>query len=948
MKAPASRPRIAFSPVRQLALGLLLLASLFPGAALAGKELDNWRREAAEARQLAENDAPQANREANRLQAAMPADAKPADQALILNLRARTELYLTQAETAAADAEKALAIARANGDKIGQAEANLNIVLLTLRQGRIAAMGEAAAAALAHLEGARRPDLLGEAMLHTAMVYLRNGQLESSITLSMQAMDMAQRSGDPLFLTYAFQSMAISMEQSGRTEKALEHYNRMRDQARIAGSRILEAHAAKGMAMIANAQGQHRVAESGVREALALFRATGTPLNVGHALFSLAEVQQAQNRREEALATLNEVMNIYERNPNKIGLWWTLNTRSADHLSLGHIAAATADAERAYALAKEIDAALYLAGSTRQLAALAAARGDHQRAYALSMDAADITAQGKKKQAGEQIDKLAERYQSEAKQRQIEELTRQAQRQALEQRWLWTILAATLLLLAVSGAFLLNLRRINHLLAELNARVQRSSRKLKATLDALPDLLFEIGLDGRIHDYHSPRLDLLAAPPEHLIGRTMAELLPPEVEQICMAALCEANDKGTSTGKQYSLLLPRGTTCFELSVARKPDAADREPHFIVLSRDITERKAMEEALRASERKYRTLAENLPDYVARYDGEGRKTYFNTAVAKLLGPDAESHLGKTVEEGIAENKLRICKTYWNELRRVIASGESGEIEIKVNAPGGEQQTHSIRFVAERDEAGNIAGVLAVGRDITRIVETERQLEELSRQLRELAARRESAREEERRHIAREIHDDLGQQLTALRLKVNLLNLQFGGFTPPLRESTASLLGMVDQTIQVARNVSTSLRPSTLDMGIVPALEWLAGEFQRNSGIRCEMRASLPDLALGEEQSIILFRIAQESLTNVARHAAASQVRITLDAADGELVLEIADDGVGFDPKAHRVQKFGLVGIRERVLAVGGATEIASEPGNGTRVRVNIPRRRKGDTP
>lgn len=928
---------------RQLAAGLLALAAAVAGTASAGDDPERWRQEVAAVRRLAENDAPRAFREANRLQAALPLDATPADRALVLNLRSRAELYLALTGPAAADAENALAIARANGDKVGQAEADLNIALIALNQGRIAAIGEAAASALTVLDGVGRPDLLGEAMLHTAMVYLRNGQPESSVTLAMQALDMAQRSGAPLALAYALQGIGIAMEQSGRSEKAGEYYSRMQGQARAAGSKRLEAHATLGVAMVAGARGQYRAAESGTREAVAMFRAIGTPFNVGHALFSLADILRKLDRRQEALAILDEVVEIYERNPNKIGLWWTLNTRSADHLALGQTAPATTDAERAYALAKDIGAPLYLANSARQLAALAAAKGDYRRAYAFSRDAAETTALGDKKRAGEQIDRLTERYQSEARQRQIEELTRQAQRHALEQRWLWTVLAASVLLLAVTGGFLLRLRRSNRLLATLNTQVLRSQRQLKATLDAVPDLLLEIGLDGRFCDYHAPpRTKLVAPSAPDVIGKTVAKVLPPEAAEILMAALRDANEAGISTGRQIALEIQSRTFWFELSVARKPVDPGQEPRFIVLSRDITERKEGELKLHASEEAFRTLAENSPDIIIRYDLDCRRTYVNPAYERETGFSAGTVLMTTPSAVWGEKNSMSAAEYEALLRRVMETGEDAEITISwARATDGKIVHHALHMVAERAPDSRIKGTLAIGRNITTLLEAERRLQDSRTLLRDLAARRETAREEERRRIAREIHDELGQQLTALRLKVNLLNLQFGETQPALRDATGALLGMVDKTIQVARNVSTSLRPAVLDMGIGPALDWLAAEFTRHTGIPCELDALSTENRLSEERAVVLFRIAQESLTNAARYAHAKHVRIALDIDAGDYVLAITDDGIGFDPAGpHKQKSFGLVGMRERALAVGGEASILSEPGWGTTVRVRVP--------
>jgi len=253
-----------------------------------------------------------------------------------------------------------------------------------------------------------------------------------------------------------------------------------------------------------------------------------------------------------------------------------------------------------------------------------------------------------------------------------------------------------------------------------------------------------------------------------------------------------------------------------------------------------------------------------------------------------------------------------------------------------------------VPERGADGQVQSILTVGCDITALVEAERRLEDSQAQLRELAMHLEAAREEERSRIARELHDEMGQQLAGLRLGVNLLGLDFGKDEPRLSQRCAKLRDLVDKTIQIARDVSSSLRPAALDMGIVPALEWLTMEFSRNTGIPCGLMAGQGDIHVGEDQAVAIFRIAQESLTNAARHASAERVDIMFLCEEETLGLEIKDNGVGFDTDGPRKEKsFGLVGIRERALAVGGSVTISSSPDTGTAVLVRIPKGQARDS-
>src|SRR6266853_641260 len=210
-----------------------------------------------------------------------------------------------------------------------------------------------------------------------------------------------------------------------------------------------------------------------------------------------------------------------------------------------------------------------------------------------------------------------------------------------------------------------------------------------------------------------------------------------------------------------------------------------------------------------------------------------------------------------------------------------------------------------------------------------------------LRELSAHHDSVREEERAHVAREIHDELGQALTALKMDLSALGMKFGEGNPEIKARAQGLRDMVDHTIQVVRNVATALRPATLDFGILAAVESLVEEFQKRSGIRCALKVLGNEAQLAEDKSIMMFRIVQESLTNISRHAAAKNVEITVGLDATHFQLEVKDDGCGFDVEAAgRRKTFGLLGIRERVIMLHGELSIRSSPGAGTELSVSIP--------
>jgi PAS domain S-box-containing protein len=931
------RPRLLPSIV----LGLGLAAGLV-GIAQADGHLDAWRSEADSIKLLILNDVPQAKVETLRLQAALPADAEPADRIRILNLLARCEAYLAETEAAAKRLDEAHALARRHGDKIGQVEANLTIMLNAVSEGRLDKMRQASAETLPLLDGIDRPALLAEAMQRTTMLYFRHNQLAAALTISLQNEDIARRSGDPLAQTWAHHGLAIAYDQSGAHEKSREHFRQTLEFARAAGSRNHEAFALNGLALSSANMGETQEAEKFSREAIELIRATGMPFALNHFRYGLATILRKQGRLPETIATLDEVAAGYRRHPNRVGLWWTLNTRAGDLLAQGKLDAAERDAVEAQAIGRAVDFPIYIAESGKRLAAIAAARGDYRSAHAHRAQADDAAKKAENQKASEITLATAERFQTEARQREIDQLTRRNEQQAAKERWLWTVFAASLALLALSAFFLLHQRRSNQQLAMLNLQLRQSGNKLQATLDAIPDLLFEVGLDGRYYDYHSPRTDLLVVPATEFLGRTVAEMLPHQAAESCLEALSEAHETGASMGRKIFLELPDGPRWFELSVARKNTVAGREPRFIVLSRDITERQCIESALVASEQEFRTLAENTPDNICRYDLQGRMSYVNPRKEAMAGMAAEQLLGKTVPEAFPDGEKTDC--YQQRLQSVIATGEENEIEIELPDRSRGIRHHHIRFVAERDAECQIVGVLAIGRDITELREKERQIEESRDLLRELAEYRDSAREEERKRIAREIHDELGQLLTAQRLDIATLKFQFGMDNPALGERCRHLLEVTDQTIRSVRSIASALRPAALDMGITLALEWLADEFGKRTGVDCRLHLGQVDMELDEDLAVAVFRIVQESLTNVARYAEARQVDISLENCDDRYHLSIRDNGRGFDPEGKRPRSFGLLGIRERALMLSGEANIISAPGRGTCVEVTIPDNRK----
>ncbi len=424
-----------------------------------------------------------------------------------------------------------------------------------------------------------------------------------------------------------------------------------------------------------------------------------------------------------------------------------------------------------------------------------------------------------------------------------------------------------------------------------------------------------------------------------LIGRSDFELLPEQAGRL------RADDRAvmdTATPKldyEESVKTHEGRTAC-LRTCKVPLLDQNGNVFGVLGVyvDVTEQKRMTKQLQASELEFRTLAENSPNIILRYDLDCRLIYANSAYERETGIPADEAMYLT-PENYWQATMPVAE-YKRRLRKVTETGEPAEILLEWERDDARMTSYAFDVVPERSAGGEVEGLLAIGHNVTALREAEQRLEDSYEQLRELTTRREEAREEERKRVARDIHDELGQLLTALRMDVSLLRIRFGQDNPELAGQVQNIMERVDSTIQVVRNVAAKLRPAVLDMGIVSALEWQAGEFARRSGVRCSLDIGEDQIFLDEERATALFRIVQESLTNVARHAQAENVGISLRREGDDYLLEVRDDGRGFEPAVLKKKTFGVMGMRERVLVLEGDMEIDSSPGGGTRIAVRIP--------
>ena len=626
------------------------LAWLVAAGAHAGP-LEDWRAEAGRVRLLAENNVRQAYAEAQRLNQALPADATPADRARALNVLARAETYLGHTDAAARHAAEAFALAQAHGDRIGQAEADLNVSLNSINQGLLDQLVKTTQRSVVALEGTDRPELLAEAMLRLAVMYRRFEQLDDCVAVAVQTMEIARRSQNPLALAYGHQAMAMAFGQTPNDERSYEQYAAVRLQAQRVPARMIEAFAVAGMAGHVLKVGQPERAEQLAREALVIHREVGAPFAIAFGLYGLADVVAARGRRAEALALLDEAIAIFERHPNRIGQWFAFNARSTNHQALGDTARANADALRAYALARSLGHPIYLSGSAARMAAIAASAGDHKRAYELSTEASEMTARAVRDKSGARMLQLTQRYETESKQRAIDQLTRQTEQQQaqlrqreLQQRWLGTLLAAVALALAGAAWHMRRTRQAHRQLQALNEQLQHSendvralnaqleqrvaertaalrqqARYLRTLIDMLPMWAWFKDTRSRYLVTNRAHAEAHGQAVEQMVGRTDDELDAPAIARASMADDAEVMASGERKTVELAV---EGGQWMEVYKAPVNDEDGTLLGTVGVARDISAHKAAEAAREAALGEAERLAGLRSEFLAQMSHELR--------------------------------------------------------------------------------------------------------------------------------------------------------------------------------------------------------------------------------------------------------------------------------------------------------------------------------------
>ena len=362
--------------------------------------------------------------------------------------------------------------------------------------------------------------------------------------------------------------------------------------------------------------------------------------------------------------------------------------------------------------------------------------------------------------------------------------------------------------------------------------------------------------------------------------------------------------------------------------------------------DVTERKQAEDAVSEAERKYRDIFENAGEGIFQTTPDGGFIAANPALARMHGFESPEELIRTRED--ISRQIYVDPTRREEFKRQLEEqGAVRGFEHQIFRKDWSKIWISVNARAVRDEQGAIQYYEGTAQDITDRKQAEERLQITSEQLRALSARLQSAREEEGTRIARAIHDELGSVLTSLKWDLEETDRILAGPMEPsqlaaLRERLHALMKLTDSAISAIRRIASELRPSVLDdLGLLAAIEWQAQQFQARTGIVCHCDCSLEKVELSKEQSTAVFRILQEALTNVLRHAQATKIDIKINKENGCFALSVSDNGKGItESEKSEQQSLGILGMRERAHLIGGELDIKGVERKGTVVIVRVP--------
>jgi len=464
-----------------------------------------------------------------------------------------------------------------------------------------------------------------------------------------------------------------------------------------------------------------------------------------------------------------------------------------------------------------------------------------------------------------------------------------------------------------------------------------------------PNSVYITNADGSLFYVNSEAVNMTGYSKEELLGGYGRVLGSESVSKNNYMQLWETvNSGGVWSGEVYNKK-KNGEGYWEyVSISPIFDDKGKITHVLSINVDITDKKNMyqdlihaKESTEKSEIFLRTFIENMPFDVWVRDVNSVGILENKMHVNRFG----SIIGKELKHSESLSRRSLRK--WEQNIKRVLKGEiiDEECDYKINDRHNNLQ--QIAFPIYRE--GKIIGIAGINIDITDRKLAENALIKSEEQLRKFASHLQDVREAERSALAREIHDDLGQILVALKIDTGLLKQKIMkndsvGYSNDILVKFDSLANLINDTIKTVRRIMNGLRPEQLEMlGLKAAIKEYMTDFGERYQLNCKLKFAIDELDINQRQTLALFRILQEAMTNISKYAKASAVTVMLTHSNDKLMMEIADNGIGFDIKrSGRDDSYGMIGMRERVLLLKGKLQVASKVGRGTRVKVEMPYR------
>ncbi|MCW3106895.1 MAG: domain S-box protein [Segetibacter sp.] len=474
--------------------------------------------------------------------------------------------------------------------------------------------------------------------------------------------------------------------------------------------------------------------------------------------------------------------------------------------------------------------------------------------------------------------------------------------------------------------------------------LRKSQDSIRLIIDTIPVMTWTLGADGNVDFLNQRWLDYTGISMEEEIENPMGIVHPED-----RTGVIEKLSATLVAGKpsEYEMRLRRADgeyRWFLLRAAPLRDELGSVVKWYGVCFDIEDKKRAENELQLTYQRLSYHVENTPLAVIEWDKDLFIKRWSTHAEEIFGWTASEALGKNMYDPAFSI---IYKEDVPEVNIIAEQLIKGIVDRNLSLNRNYTKDGNVIYCewynsVLRDEQGNAITILSLIHNVTERKKTEETLQQSYEEIRRLTEHLQKIREEERIHIAREIHDELGQQLTAIKMDVAWIDKKTPVETTDIKRKLKNIIGLLDGSNQSIRRILSELRPRILDdHGLLEAVEWLSRQFSATTGIPVKCTTPEKDIKVQEQIATCLFRVCQEALTNITRYALAKNVSISISIIEKDIILIIEDDGIGFDAASVQNKKsFGILGMKERVLSLRGKFELVSLPGKGTKITVSLP--------